>query len=111
MPRASPCRSLRLCLLALLLALPAVAPSAQAWVCYPDPQRVCERVQEATGLILEIARSPEGVGVVVTYGAAGYQDHVIVTVCVHNLRVWISSTGHCTTPPTSPRERVHYMLP
>jgi hypothetical protein len=77
----------------------------------PDPQHVCELVQDTTGVIVDIATSPEGYGVIVMYTVDDQQHQAGLTLCVHGTKVWLSATGYCTTPPQSPRDRISYLLP
>lgn len=99
MPRASLRRPLGLAAL-LLLPLLATVPTAQAWVCMPDRFGLCEFIQDTTGVVVDAAPSPEGIGVVVTYSVNGEEGRIVVTLCIHNTTVWLSEDGHCPPPPT-----------
>lgn len=110
MPHAHPRRAAPLGLAALiLLAILASAPSAQAWVCRPDPLGACQLVQDTTGVVVDAAPSTEGIGVVVVYSVNGEEGEIVVTLCVRDTTVWLSENGHCTPPPTG--NRLEYVLP
>jgi hypothetical protein len=110
MPHAPRRRAAPLGLAALiLLAFLASAPSAQAWVCRPDPMGMCQFVQDTTGVVVDAAPSPEGIGVIVVYSVNGNEGEIVVTLCIRDTTVWLSEDGHCTPPPT--KNRIEYILP